>query len=161
MDSDRRKNYLRFCFRSNIKEPFLYSSFGCYRPQTKLWKGNVFTPVCQSSVHRGGVHTTPGRHPPRQRPPIGRRTQADTTPSGSPPPRADTLPVGRHRPPPRPAAADGTHLTGMHSCSFYTSIAPFLVGWRSFSALYIENRFPPPWYPCQRQIRTLKYHVSE
>ena len=101
MDSDRRKNYLRFCFRSNIKEPFLYSSFGCYLPQTKLWKGNVFTPVCQSSVHRGGVHTTPGRHPCGQRPPIGRRTQADTPPSGSPPP-------GRHPPrrqtPPTPEA---------------------------------------------------------
>ena len=27
--------------------------FGCFRPQTKLRKGYVFTPVCHS-VHRGG-----------------------------------------------------------------------------------------------------------
>ena len=26
----------------------------CYRPQTKLWEDNVFTPVCYS-IHRGGV----------------------------------------------------------------------------------------------------------
>ena len=33
-----------------------------YRPQTKLRKGNVFTPVCVS-VH-GGVYTPLGRHTP-------------------------------------------------------------------------------------------------
>ena len=50
-----------------------------YRPQTKLRKGNVFTPVCQSFCSRGvgvsasvhaGIHTTlPDRCPSRQTPP--------------------------------------------------------------------------------------------
>ena len=47
-----------------------------YRPQTKLRKGNVFTPVCVS-VHGGGVHpprqthAAPGRHiPPPPRGPL-------------------------------------------------------------------------------------------
>ena len=46
-----------------------------YRPQTKLRKGNVFIPVCDS-VHRGeGIHPSrqtplpPGQTPPRQTPP--------------------------------------------------------------------------------------------
>ena len=53
-----------------------------YRPQTKLRKGNVFTPVCHS-VHRGsapvraGIHPpethTLGRHRPGHPPPPGRR----------------------------------------------------------------------------------------
>ena len=52
-----------------------------YRSQTKLRKGNVFTPVCQSFCSQGGVcpsacwdtHTPPSRHPPGQRPlPPGR-----------------------------------------------------------------------------------------
>ena len=37
-----------------------YSAYS-YRPQTKLRKGTVFTPVCDS-VHRGAY--TPGRQPP-------------------------------------------------------------------------------------------------
>ena len=55
----------------------------CYHPQTKLQKGNVFTPVCQSfclkgesaSVH-AGIHP-PGRHPPppSQHPPSRRPLQ--------------------------------------------------------------------------------------
>ena len=51
------------------------ASFNCdyYRPQTKLRKGNVFTPVCHS-VHIGGVHppladTPLSRHPPGRHPP--------------------------------------------------------------------------------------------
>ena len=44
-----------------------------YRSQTKLRKGNVFTPVCQSFCSQGGVcpsailgYTPPSRHPPGQ-----------------------------------------------------------------------------------------------
>ena len=51
-----------------------------YRPQTKLWKGNVFTSVCQEFCPRGvypSMHwadpptgqAAPGKHPPRQTPP--------------------------------------------------------------------------------------------
>ena len=64
-----------------------------YRPQTKLRKGNVFTPVSYS-VHRAGVSASvhAGIHTPQQTPP-----------------RAD--------PPQQTAtAADGTHPTGMLSC---------------------------------------------
>ena len=44
-----------------------------YRPQTKLRKGNVFIPVCDS-VHRGEVYTLLGRHPSH----LDRHPQADT-----------------------------------------------------------------------------------
>ena len=40
-----------------------------FRPQTKLRKDNVFTPVCQSFCSRGEVDTTPGRHPLSRHPP--------------------------------------------------------------------------------------------
>ena len=40
----------------------------CYRPQTKLRKGNVFTPVCHSVHTGGGVHS-PGQTSPEQTPP--------------------------------------------------------------------------------------------
>ena len=64
-----------------------------YRPQTKLRKGNVFTPVCHS-VHRGRawqgacmvrVCMAGGMH-------------------------------GGHVAGEMATAADGTHPTGMHSC---------------------------------------------
>ena len=51
-------------------EPTVYAY---YRPQTKLRKGNVFTPVCQlfcsqwggsAPVHAGTHHPPLGRHPP-------------------------------------------------------------------------------------------------
>ena len=93
-----------------------------YRPQTKLRKGNVFTPVCQSFCSQGrvsapvhaGIHL-PGQTPPRQTP----STRADTS-------HLDRHPYpGRHTPgqtppgqtPPQQtaAAADGTYPTGMHS----------------------------------------------
>ena len=71
--------------------------------KTKLWKGNVFTSMCQQFCPRGvytSAHTlTLGRHP------LGRH-----------------IPLGR--PPPHQTAteADGTHPTGMHSCLiFYCS----------------------------------------
>ena len=64
-----------------------------YRPQTKLQKGNAFTPVCQLFCSQGeGVS---GRHPlPRQTPP-SRQTPLS---------QAAT-------------ATDGTHPTGVHSCT--------------------------------------------
>ena len=55
----------------------------------------MFLPVCDS-VHREGVHPL---------------SLADT-------PLGQTRPVGRHPSPEQMAtAADGTHPTGMHSCS--------------------------------------------
>ena len=72
--------------------------FTCYRPQTKLWKGNVFTPVCQSfcSQRGGGVvclsacwdtHTHPRAgtlmaDTPGQALPLGRHPSADSYCSG-------------------------------------------------------------------------------
>ena len=59
-----------------------------YHLQMKLWKGNVFTPVCQSFCSQGvcTVHAriyTPLSRPPRQ------------TPPGQTPPCEDTL-LSRH-----------------------------------------------------------------
>ena len=78
----------------------------------KLWKGNVFTSVCQEFCPQQGPDTlTPspdrlGRHP------LGRSLQADTPPRADPPEQTPS--------PPTPAqtatAGDGTHPTGMHSC---------------------------------------------
>ena len=67
-----------------------------YGPQTKLRKGNVFTPVCQSFHSQGGVpapvhagiHTPPGRHP-RADTPLGRPLR-QTPPGQTPLRRADT-----------------------------------------------------------------------
>ena len=63
-----------------------------YRPQTKLWEGNVFTPVCDSvhggvypSMHWTGVHRIGRQPPPRADPPLGRDLLADT-PLDRPPP---------------------------------------------------------------------------
>ena len=78
-----------------------------YRPQTKLWKGNVFTHVCQSFCSQGvvsapvhvGIHTQPpGRHPPGIHTPLVR------------------LPLGRRPPQQTATAVDGMHPTGMLSC---------------------------------------------
>ena len=59
----------------------------CYRPQMKLRKGNVFTSVCQEFYPQGACT-----------PPWAGTPLAD-------PPSQQTA-----------SAADGTHLTGMHSC---------------------------------------------
>ena len=91
-----------------------------YRPQTKLRKGYVFTPVCHSvhggmsapvhaGIHTSPVHTPPGQTPPKSRHPLGSRHspkgdtlrevdthwEADTpqeadTPWKQTPPEADT-----------------------------------------------------------------------
>ena len=62
---------IRFtCVMSNWKmgtitdlqsEYIRFSSY--YRPQTKLRKGNVFTPVCQDEVYTPLGRHPPGRHP--------------------------------------------------------------------------------------------------
>ena len=106
-----------------------------YRPQW-FWEGYVFTPVCHS-VH-GRVclsacwDTTPPEQTPRTRPP-----RADTPPRTRHPsssrhsPRDQVQSRGRHplgpgnppgadpTPPARQTAtvADGTHPTGIHSCT--------------------------------------------
>ena len=79
----------------------------------KLWKGNVFTSVCQEFCPQGGClpDTPPGQTPPPDTPlqadtPLGRHPTRQT-----PPPQADT-PLPQQT----ATAADGTHPTGMHSC---------------------------------------------
>ena len=77
--------------------------FSVYRPQMKLWKGNVFTPVSHS-VHRGGGHAwqwvcmARGIH--------GREGMA-----------GGMCVAGEMA-----TAVDGTHPTGMHSCCILSSI---------------------------------------
>ena len=72
-----------------------------YRPQTKLQKGNVFTPVCQSfcSVH-GGVSTAvhAGIYPPGQAPPPRQTPHwaGTPTPGQMPPTTADGYCCGRY-----------------------------------------------------------------
>ena len=74
-----------------------------------------------------GADTPWSRHPQQtclgaDTPPLGVDTppeqtpRADTTPWEQTPPRADTMPPSRH-PLETATAADGTHPTGMHSCS--------------------------------------------
>ena len=107
---EQPRNYNRY------STPLHCVTLHCYRPQTKLRKGNVFTSMCQEFCPQGGRCLTdtpqadtppPGRHPsPRQTPlpqadtpPPGRHPQADTpqadTPCRQTPPR-QTPPAGRH-----------------------------------------------------------------
>ena len=66
--------------------PLAHFSELCYRPQTKLRKGNVFTPVCQSLCSQGGLPQCMLGY--------------------TPPPRADTPhPLGRHPLPQQTATA--------------------------------------------------------
>ena len=55
----------------------------------KLWKGNVFTSVCQELCPQRGMsgrtplgRHPPGRHPPGRHPPLGRHPPADGYCSG-------------------------------------------------------------------------------
>ena len=87
----------------------------------KLWEGNVLTGVCL--LGEFGISGTRSLEEGR----VGI--------SG----RKSLL---RGRYPVVATKAGGTHLTGMLSCSFYTSIAPFFGVWRTFSAFYIVAWFP-------------------
>ena len=81
---------------------------------TKLWQGNVFTPVCHS-VYGGCLPQCMLGYTPHQTPLLGQTTPSRHTLLGRQPPLG-RHPLGRH-PPPAVTAADGTHPTGMHSCS--------------------------------------------
>ena len=67
---------------------FCFQELNYYRPQTKLRRGNVFIPACQSFCSKGGrcmlgyTHTL-GRTPPPPpgRHPLGRLLRADTIPT--------------------------------------------------------------------------------
>ena len=103
---------------------FCSSNNYVYRPQTKLQKGNVSTPVCQSFCSQGvsaSVHA--GKHTPsRQTPPHPVHAGIHT-----PLPSAcwDTAPPPLvHAGIDMATAAYGTHPTGMHSC--YMFFYPFL-----------------------------------
>ena len=97
-------------------------------------------PSLSHSVHRGHTplpwaDTPVGKHPRADTPiapPLGRDPQADTQPFGrhplgspptgqTPPPGQTCLgqapPMGRHLRPETATSADGTHPTGIHSCS--------------------------------------------
>ena len=81
-----------------------YFSFSCtfYRPQTKLRKGNVFTPVCQSFCSQGvsaSVHA--GIHPRADGP-------GQTSP-GQTPPHAQCMLGYTHTPPSLPSACWDRH----------------------------------------------------
>ena len=83
------------------------------------------------SVHRGSASVHAGIPPPRSRHPSGADTPWEQTPPEqthpSPPPPGSIHPPEQIPPleqthPPRAetaTAADGTHPTGMHSCSFF------------------------------------------
>ena len=85
------------------KQNLIRTFSSSYRPQTKLLKGNVFTPVCDS-VHRRrrctpprqtppGRHPSLGRHPPRQAHPLVRHPLLRQTPARQTPyPQADIPP---------------------------------------------------------------------
>ena len=95
---------------------FLFPDWQCfvciyfYCPQTKLRKGNVFTPVCQSFCSQGGclpqcilgyTHPPLGRHPPWANTPYQVHAGIQCLAY-----------AGINM----ATAADGTHPTGMHSC---------------------------------------------
>ena len=109
-----------------------------YRPQWSP-QGNVFTPVCHS-VHREGVCRTPPAGTPPRQPPSGRYTSGRNTPWKPHPPARytpwqvhllATIPPSRYILP-TATAADGTHPTGMCSCSLSIDIVKGVGGHRKF-----------------------------
>ena len=78
----------------------------CYRPQTKLREGNVFTPVCKSFCSDEG---NVSQHA------MGMEVCTSTCNKGCLPVGADTWPG--QTPPRRTNEAGGTYPTGIHSCS--------------------------------------------
>ena len=92
-----------------------------YRPQTKLRKRYVFTPVCDS-VHGGGSLQVQARDGSAREGCPGTGPRGVSRPRlGVSRSRAGCIPVCTEvdtPPPPQQmaTAADGTHPTGMHSC---------------------------------------------
>ena len=75
-----------------------------YSPQTKLWKGNVFTSVCQEFCPRGGEDYTPSK---QTSPPLGQTPPGQThTPQADP--SGQTPLTGRHPP-------SDDHCSGRHA----------------------------------------------
>ena len=74
-----------------VKLSYLYH----YRPQTKLRKGNVFTPVCQSFCSQGGLPSAYWDTPPWVDTPWADTSPGQTPLLGRHPSPADTL-LSRH-----------------------------------------------------------------
>ena len=88
---------------ATLSTGLLHFTIDFYRPQTKLLKGNVLTPVT-SVCSRGGRCTPPGQTPPKADiPPPGRHHPSADTSARQTPHQADTPPPGKHP-------------TGMYSC---------------------------------------------
>ena len=94
---------------------------------TKLWQGNIFTPVCQSFHSQGGLpYTSHGQtDPPWADPPGQTPTWADTTLGRHPHPldrhpHGQTPPMGRH--PPCTVHA-GMQSTSMQYASYIQSLS--------------------------------------
>ena len=90
-----------------------------YRPKLLLWKGNVYTSVCQEFCPQDGGGCIPACNGADTPLPLGRHPRADTRPC--PVHAGDTDPHPPSAcwdtpPPPQATAAVGTHLPGMHSC---------------------------------------------
>ena len=83
-----------------------------YRPQTKLQKGNVFTPVCHP-VHRDEVYPST-QTPPRQTPSPGQTPPGHTPSPGQTPPQADTASLGQTPPLGKLPPGDG-HCSGRYA----------------------------------------------
>ena len=108
---------------SSVKSSTMFQYISCYRPQTKLREGNVFTPVCDS-VHTGGcipacngcMCVCPGGCLLR----VGHTNTPRQTPLVQIPP-ADTpllnthTPLGKHPPPPSRQTPPDTHTLGRHT----------------------------------------------
>ena len=75
-------------------------------PTTKLWKGNVFKPVCQSFCSQGG-YVCVFQHVLGQTPPLADTSLADTPWQTNP---GQTSPRGRHLPGKHPSL--GRHPPG-------------------------------------------------
>ena len=99
-----------YFFSKNSAKYYAINNY--YHPQMKLWKGNVFTPVCQSFCSQGCVYPSMhwGRHPSVQCM-LGYTPLAQCM-------LEYTLPPGQ-TPHPTATAADGTHPTGMYTCYLF------------------------------------------
>ena len=112
----------------------------CYRPQTKLRKGNVFTSVCQEFCPQDGRCTL---HPWTETPLLGRHTLDRLTPPPPPPP-SDQMAT----------TADGTHPTGMHS-NFLLNFAKLLIQIAVADPVWGEARHVPPQFPILIQFSSI------